>query len=92
MLHAACVGAMANTDVARFDYDRFDAAMSRCIEEKASPGLLPASRVALCLPPHVIEAEREHTTPPVANVPRRRCLFQDHVRSGGPRSCLYCKE
>lgn len=51
MLHAACVGATANTDVARFDDNRFDAAMSRCIEVNASSGLPPASRAALYLPP-----------------------------------------
>lgn len=83
---------MANTDVARFDNDRFDAAMTRCIGVNASPGLPPASRATLCLPPHVTEADRKNTTPPVANVPRRRFLFQDQVRSGGPRSFLYCKE
>ncbi|PMP81570.1 MAG: hypothetical protein C0184_08065 [Chloroflexus aggregans] len=51
MLHFACVGATANTDVAWFDDDRFDAAMSRCIEVNASSALTPALRAALYLPP-----------------------------------------
>ncbi len=90
MLHVACVGEMANIDVARLELDHFDATL-HWDELVASPGLPPASHATLRLLP-VMDADRKNTTPPVASVPRRRCLFQDHVRSGGPRSFLYCKE
>ncbi len=80
MLHAACVGAMANTGVAKKTVFVSTSAVLRFVGRIGYLlGLLPATLVAYHLLPKPLTVR--NTTPLVIYTPRRRSLFKDHVRS-----------